>query len=113
MFRERGWSRLLSNSVYVFIVTAFVPIISGGIGSFRGPTGKDVHRVSRKSVVETSLEYEARAGGRYWVVANRKEVQEKFLKISIKEDNGQSILHSFFKCMLLLIQFSTYIFMRN
>ena len=33
--------------------------------------------MSRKTVVETSLEYETRAEGQYWVLADGKEVQEK------------------------------------
>ena len=63
MFRRRGWSKMLSNTVYVSIITAFVPVISGlvqedsateedvtvsfaelgkGTGSLRWPKGKDI-----------------------------------------------------------------------
>ncbi|GFR89135.1 hypothetical protein ElyMa_000786600 [Elysia marginata] len=54
--------------------------INKPVGTFRWPTSKTTHTVSRRSVVETSLDFEPRAGGRYWFVTNWKEIHKSFQK---------------------------------
>jgi len=51
------------------------------LGTFRWPSGKDRHEVDRRSVIMADLSYAPKAGGRYWLVANAKEIQKKFLKL--------------------------------
>ncbi|GFN93305.1 hypothetical protein PoB_001981100 [Plakobranchus ocellatus] len=48
------------------------------LGTFRWPTGKDIHTVSRRRVVSTNVVHEPRAGGRSWFVTNASEIQRMF-----------------------------------
>ncbi|GFN87573.1 hypothetical protein PoB_001407900 [Plakobranchus ocellatus] len=59
-------------------VTVSFAQLGKGLGAFRWPDGKDVHPVSRRSILDADLEIEPRAGGRLWVVKNAKNIQEKF-----------------------------------
>ena len=49
-----------------------------GFGVFKWPCGDDVGIVSRRSVLEINVPYEARGSGRSWFVKNAQEIQEKF-----------------------------------
>ena len=48
------------------------------LGVFTWPSGRDVHTVSRRSVVEAKLDFEPRASGRLWFIKNANSIQIKF-----------------------------------
>ncbi|KAK3743350.1 hypothetical protein RRG08_061286 [Elysia crispata] len=48
------------------------------LGVFTLPSGRDVHTVSRRSVVEAKLDFEPRASGRLWLIKNANSIQIKF-----------------------------------
>ena len=50
------------------------------LGAFFWPSDKDVHTVSRRSVISTNITFEARAGGRSWCITNASEIQALYKK---------------------------------
>ena len=63
-------------------VTVNLAEIGKLLGAFKWPTGKDIHTVSRRSVVATEVEYRPIGGGRLWLVTNAKAIQKAYNRFS-------------------------------
>ena len=75
---EQGMRELLEKMVYLMNDLAANEMKSSRFGVFKWPCGDDVGIVSRRSVLEINVLYEARGSGQSWFVKNAQEIQESF-----------------------------------
>ncbi|GFO32659.1 hypothetical protein PoB_005916400 [Plakobranchus ocellatus] len=69
-----------ASSVGQDILVSFAKL-GKGLGVFYWPDDKDVHPVSRRSILNNNLDVQPRAGGRLWFVENALAIQQKFKTI--------------------------------
>ncbi|KAK3765673.1 hypothetical protein RRG08_026149 [Elysia crispata] len=51
------------------------------LGVFKWPSGKDIHKVARASVISTKVDIQPRAGGRLWEVTDAHKIDEKYKRL--------------------------------
>ena len=51
------------------------------LGVFKWPSGKDIHKVARASIISTKVDIQPRAGGWLWEVTDAHKIDEKYKRL--------------------------------